>query len=104
MLSALLYNGGHLVDTADNGHRPTKILSENRGFGILSGGLKMPRMDVLELTENIQKSGINLSAILLTAHGILDSAAYFLNKFHNTQKKKVEQFSPEAMIQLKSHT
>jgi len=79
--------GGFQVDTASDGLEALAIVRANK-FDCALIDLQMPRMNGIELLENIQKVDNTLPVIIMTGHASLEvaietvrfGASYFLNK------------------------
>jgi DNA-binding NtrC family response regulator len=64
---------GLVVDTAANGSDALKLLSE-RPYSVIVTDLKMPRVDGLQLLEEVQKRRLPADVIITTGFGTIDDA------------------------------
>ena len=78
-LSALVRRAGHRVLEASDGEQALEQLREHRVSAVLSD-LKMPHMNGLDLLDEVQRLGLGLPVILLTAHGTIGSAVDALKR------------------------
>ena len=62
-----------IVDTAANGSDALKALSE-RPYSVIVTDLKMPRVDGLQLLEEVQKRKLPADVIITTGFGTIDHA------------------------------
>jgi DNA-binding NtrC family response regulator len=72
-LAELISAWGYLTETARDGIEGLEKI-ENWDPGIVVSDLKMPRMDGMEMLEQVSKTSRELSFILLTAQGSIDAA------------------------------
>jgi DNA-binding NtrC family response regulator len=87
---------GLTVDTAANGSDALKALSE-RSYSVVITDLKMPRVDGLQLLEEVQKRSLPADVIITTGFGTIDhavqamrlGAADFLTKPINLEHLKL---------------
>ncbi len=88
--------------TAENGLSAQRLISEN-SFDILVSDLKMPGMDGQELLEWIQKSGLSIPVIMISAFGQADDAVKALK--NGAADYIVKPFDPDELIHriLKVH-
>ena len=66
-------DSGLSVDTAANGSDALKALSE-RSYSVVVTDLKMPRVDGLQLLEEVQKRRLPADVIITTGFGTIDHA------------------------------
>ena len=72
-LSEALVRGGHRVDCVANGHDAlTKISSES--FKLVVTDVRMPKMDGLEVLQEIKKVSPQTPVIVITAYGAIQNA------------------------------
>ncbi len=72
-LSEALIRGGHRVDCVANGHDAlTKISSES--FKLVVTDVRMPKMDGLEVLQEIRKISPQTPVIVITAYGAVQNA------------------------------
>jgi len=64
---------GLAVDTAPNGSDALKALAD-RNYSVIVTDLKMPRVDGLQLLEEVQKRGLAADVIITTGFGTIDHA------------------------------
>jgi two-component system response regulator FlrC len=78
---------GHTVVAARDGREAARLLDE-RGFDLLITDLKMPGLDGLALLRKLRAEQPEVEAIMLTAHGTVDTAveAMKLGAFEYLQK------------------
>jgi two-component system response regulator AtoC len=89
-------DSGIVVDTAANGSDALKALSE-RSYSVIVTDLKMPRVDGLQLLEEVQKRRLPADVIITTGFGTIDhavqamrlGAADFLTKPINLEHLKL---------------
>ena len=61
------------IDTALSGNAALEILSQNH-FDLVLTDIKMPEMDGLELLEHIMQDMPDLTVVMMTGHGTIESA------------------------------
>ena len=72
-LSEALVRGGHQVDCVTNGHDAlTRINSES--FKLIITDVRMPKMDGLEVLQEIKKVSPQTPVIVITAYGAVQNA------------------------------
>jgi len=79
ILSALLEDEGFEVLTAPGGPEAIAI-HKSSDLDLILTDMKMPKMDGIELLENIKKSDPDLPVIMMTAHGTVDKAVEAIQK------------------------
>jgi len=79
ILSALLEDEGFEVLTALGGPEALDI-HKSSDLDLILTDMKMPKMDGIELLENIKKNDPDLPVILMTAHGTVDKAVEAMQK------------------------
>lgn len=78
-LSAWLSKEGFCVETAGSGHRALEMLSEKL-YDLYLLDIKMPGMDGLELLARIRAVQPEAAAIMITAHGSIQTAVESMKK------------------------
>ncbi len=78
-LKALLSREGYHVECVANGHEGLQFLRENSAQLVISD-IRMPIMDGLSFLKQIKENYPNISVILMTAFGCLDSYIDAMNK------------------------
>jgi DNA-binding response OmpR family regulator len=79
-LAEILRLEGYQVSTAASGEEALSLLNKSGPFDLIVLDLKMPGMDGLEVTENVQKKSPSTVIILLTAFGTLETAIDAIRK------------------------
>jgi len=79
ILSALLEDEGFEVLTAPGGHEALEI-HKSSDLDLILTDMKMPKMDGIELLENIKEIDPDLPVIMMTAHGTVDKAVEAMQK------------------------
>ena len=79
ILSALLEDEGFEVLTAPGGHEALAI-HKSSDLDLILTDMKMPKMDGIELLENIKEIDPDLPVIMMTAHGTVDKAVEAMQK------------------------
>jgi DNA-binding NtrC family response regulator len=72
-LKMVLEEEGYQTQAADDGKKAMELVNKN-DFDIVITDLKMPEMDGMSLTRQIQQICPQTSVIIITAHGSLESA------------------------------
>lgn len=72
-IAEVLEMEGYQVSTAADGEEANRLLQES-DYTLLLTDLKMPNMDGMELLQVVKQRQPNLSVIVLTAHGTVDTA------------------------------
>jgi two-component system response regulator HydG len=75
LLSDFLQQEGFKVETLSSGHRAIEWVEKNR-FDILILDLKMPEIDGLEVLRRIRAIDENLSVIIMTGYGTMETAVH----------------------------
>ncbi|MFP4618548.1 MAG: sigma-54-dependent transcriptional regulator [Spirochaetaceae bacterium] len=73
ILKIVFEKDGFIVQTASNGESALEILSHS-SIDLVIADLKMPDMDGIELLKAVQKSGIHVPFIIISAYGTISSA------------------------------
>ena len=79
ILSAVLQDEGFETLTANSGGEALDILAQHDVDLVLTD-MKMPRMDGIELLENIKSKDPDLPVIMMTAHGTVEKAVEAMQK------------------------
>jgi two-component system NtrC family response regulator len=79
ILSALLEDEGFEVLTASGGSEALEI-HKSSDLDLILTDMKMPKMDGIELLENIKENDPDLPVIMMTAHGTVDKAVEAMQK------------------------
>ena len=79
ILSALLEDEGFEVLTAPGGSEALEI-HKSSDLDLILTDMKMPKMDGIELLENIKENDPDLPVIMMTAHGTVDKAVEAIQK------------------------
>jgi two-component system NtrC family response regulator len=79
ILSALLEDEGFEVLTAPGGSEALEV-HKSSDLDLILTDMKMPKMDGLELLENIKENDPDLPVIMMTAHGTVDKAVEAMQK------------------------
>jgi two-component system NtrC family response regulator len=79
ILSALLEDEGFEVLTAPGGAEALEV-HKSSDLDLILTDMKMPKMDGIELLENIKESDPDLPVIMMTAHGTVDKAVEAMQK------------------------
>ncbi|MGD9280077.1 MAG: sigma-54 dependent transcriptional regulator [Desulfobacterales bacterium] len=79
ILSALLEDEGFEVLTAPGGFEALEV-HKSSDLDLILTDMKMPKMDGIELLENIKESDPDLPVIMMTAHGTVDKAVEAMQK------------------------
>ena len=79
ILSALLEDEGFEVLTAPGGSEALEI-HKSSDLDLILTDMKMPKMDGIELLENIKENDPDLPVIMMTAHGTVDKAVEAMQK------------------------
>lgn len=73
ILKIVFEKDGFIVETASNGKSALEII-ENSSIDLVIADLKMPDMDGIELLKAVQKLGIHVPFIIISAYGTISSA------------------------------
>ncbi len=73
LMQLVLERDGHTVKTANDGEQALKMLQEER-FDFLLSDIQMPRMDGIELLRRAKALHPDLTAILITGFGTIETA------------------------------
>ena len=79
ILSALLEDEGFEVLTAPGGSEALEV-HKSSDLDLILTDMKMPKMDGIELLENIKENDPDLPVIMMTAHGTVDKAVEAIQK------------------------
>ena len=79
ILSALLEDEGFEVLTAPGGSEALEVYKSS-DLDLILTDMKMPKMDGIELLENIKENDPDLPVIMMTAHGTVDKAVEAMQK------------------------
>ena len=79
ILSALLEDEGFEVLTAPGGTEALEV-HKSSDLDLILTDMKMPKMDGIELLENIKECDPDLPVIMMTAHGTVDKAVEAMQK------------------------
>ena len=79
ILSALLEDEGFEVLTAPGGSEALEI-HKSSDLDLILTDMKMPKMDGIELLENIKENDPDLPIVMMTAHGTVDKAVEAMQK------------------------
>ncbi len=79
ILSALLEDEGFEVLTAPGGSKALEV-HKSSDLDLILTDMKMPKMDGIELLENIKENDPDLPVIMMTAHGTVDKAVEAMQK------------------------
>jgi two-component system NtrC family response regulator len=79
ILSALLEDEGFEVLTAPGGSEALEV-HKSSDLDLILTDMKMPKMDGIELLENIKQNDPDLPVIMMTAHGTVDKAVEAMQK------------------------
>ncbi len=74
VLEAVLVKDGHTVFTGDNGKNGLELLKSNPGIDVLITDLIMPDINGIELLSAAKEMDPNVSVLMITAHGTIQSA------------------------------
>ncbi|HLR76794.1 MAG TPA: sigma-54 dependent transcriptional regulator [Balneolaceae bacterium] len=78
-LSIILQDEGYRCQTAEDGAAAIEALKEH-SFDILVTDLKMPKADGIEVLEQLQRYSPETLAVIITAHGTIETAIKALRK------------------------
>lgn len=78
-LKEILEYEKHEVELAEDGPTGIEMASKN-GFDVVLCDIKMPRMDGLEVLENLQDKNPELPVIMISGHGNIDTAVEAIKK------------------------
>ncbi|MDD2195809.1 MAG: sigma-54 dependent transcriptional regulator [Bacteroidales bacterium] len=78
-LKEILEYEKHEVELAEDGPTGIEMASEN-SFDVVLCDIKMPRMDGLEVLENLQDRNPELPVIMISGHGNIDTAVEAIKK------------------------
>jgi len=79
ILSAILEDEGFEVLTAPGGSEALEVHKSSE-LDLILTDMKMPKMDGIELLENIKDTDPDLPVIMMTAHGTVDKAVEAMQK------------------------
>lgn len=98
-LSFILRKEGYIVEEAENGRAAYNKLKEEK-FDVVITDLEMPQMRGIELLDEIKKLDIQISVIIITAFGSLDTAIKALRAGASDYILKPVEFD-ELIIKIK---
>lgn len=78
-LKEILEYENHEVELAEDGPTGIEMASKN-GYDVVLCDIKMPRMDGLEVLENLQDENPELPVIMISGHGNIDTAVEAIKK------------------------
>ncbi len=78
-LTIFLRKEGHEVEAASNGLRAIELL-QAQAFDLVLTDLRMPRMDGLELLDEVRKRGFTAQVVVMTAFSSTDTALEAMRK------------------------
>lgn len=78
-LKEILEYEDYKVDIAADGEEGLEILSKKK-YDIVFCDIKMPKMDGIEVLEQIQEKGYDTSVIMISGHGSIDTAVEAIKK------------------------
>lgn len=93
--SADLAEEGYTVSCAEDGIQALKKLEEGE-YDILIADLVMPRMDGLELMNQVKKRYPDIDVIILTGHGTIESAVEAMKK--GAHSYLLKPFNPDEVL------
>ncbi len=79
MLEWELTNQGMTVDTAENGVQGTRMAAK-KAYDVIISDLTMPKMDGLNLLQEIQKSSPHTPVIIATGFGAVETAVFAMQR------------------------
>ena len=79
MISQSLNDEGYHVDTAENGKRGLE-LARSKSYDLVISDLKMPDVDGLEVLGGLKEIDNDMSVIIMTAYGTVESAVAAMKK------------------------
>lgn len=79
MLKTVLTKAGYEVDLAEDGEVAIEKIRSDI-YDVVLCDIKMPKMDGFSLLEQIQKEKINLTFIIMTSYGSIDTAVQAIRK------------------------
>jgi len=94
VFSDVLKRAGYRVNTVEDGHEAVKEVEENT-YNLALVDLRMPRMDGIEVLENIKKRKPELPVIIYTGYGSVTTAVEAMRKGASDYLNKP--FSPEEL-------
>ena len=69
----------HEVDLAEEGEKGIELFAENK-YDVVLLDIKMPKMDGIEVLENLFKSNLDVPVIMISGHGNIDTAVESIKK------------------------
>jgi len=94
VFSDVLKRAGYRVNTVEDGHEAVKEVEENT-YNLALVDLRMPRMDGIEVLENIKKRKPELPVIIYTGYGSVTTAVEAMRKGASDYLNKP--FSPQEL-------
>ncbi len=94
VFSDVLKRVGYQVKAVEDGHKAIKEVEE-KTYNLALVDLRMPKMDGIEILENIKKRKPQIPVIIYTAHGSITTAVEAMRKGASDYLNKP--FSPEEL-------
>lgn len=94
VFSDVLKRAGYRVKTVEDGHKAIKEVEQNT-YNLALVDLRMPKMDGIEVLENIKKRKPELPVIIYTGYGSITTAVEAMRKGASDYLNKP--FSPEEL-------
>src|SRR6056297_3137941 len=69
----------HEVDLAEEGEKGIELFTENK-YDVVLLDIKMPKMDGIEVLENLFQSNLDVPVIMISGHGNIDTAVESIKK------------------------
>jgi len=94
VFSDVLKRAGYRVKTVENGHEAIKEVEE-KTYNLALVNLRMPKMDGIEVLENIKKRKPEVPVIIYTGHGSVTTSVEAMRKGASDYLNKP--FSPKEL-------
>lgn len=94
VFSDVLKRAGYRVKAVENGHKAVKEV-EKKTYNLALVDLRMPKMDGIEVLENIKKKKPEIPVIIYTGYGSVTTAVEAMRKGASDYLNKP--FSPEEL-------
>jgi len=94
VFSDVLKRAGYRVKAVENGHKAVKEVEE-KTYNLALVDLRMPKMDGIEVLENIKKKKPEIPVIIYTGYGSVTTAVEAMRKGASDYLNKP--FSPEEL-------
>ena len=94
VFSDVLKRAGYRVKAVENGHKAVKEVEE-KTYNLALVDLRMPKMDGIEVLENIKKRKPEIPVIIYTGYGSVTTAVEAMRKGASDYLNKP--FSPEEL-------